>query len=581
MQIYPVTQLLSDAGFAAPELRILNPNYENYTALLLQPQGKIEADANGVRNADQDLARMQYSAFLADAVSTQADIAITPEYSMPWQVFEDSVRGGVVPASGAIWVVGCESVTIEQLEAFRDRMSDISTVLYEALESQPGRFLDPVVYVFSSRSSERGDNVRLMMVVQFKTSPMGDDGHYEINGLQTGNRLYYFGNGTTQLRLATLICSDAFAFLDEHARELYDRTLMIHIQLNPKPRQEQYRQYRTRLMQFGGDQTELICLNWAKDVVEKCGETEKCWNNISGSAWYLRPDKFDHRDATLTANHKNGLYYTWLKELRCHALFFAYHPAVFLLTASKVAHIGVAASVSRRRGPILTHTRAWDNATSRWVLVTSVSDGFETIVENCGDAASDIGALASTNPFCAERALALCAGQISHPDWYSLQKLDSCMIGPSEIVRRVTACQDTEPEAMQFRTKRMITSHRVASLLKNQLPAALVDLQDDFRIDWSVGSPHTNVVSITSGRRATAIYLGDDYNIDGAKAVKATVAEYIGRASSDPDVIIEGRQRLHVWYRDAAGLDIQCDPFKYTQYDEGHTDSPVDITRSE
>jgi hypothetical protein len=144
MQIYPVTQLLSDAGFAAPELRILNPNYENYSALLLQPQGKIEADANGVRNADQDLARMQYSAFLADAVSTQADIAITPEYSMPWQVFEDSVRGGVVPASGAIWVVGCESVTIEQLEAFRDRISDISTVLYEALESQPGDFLIPL-----------------------------------------------------------------------------------------------------------------------------------------------------------------------------------------------------------------------------------------------------------------------------------------------------------------------------------------------------------------------------------------------------------------------------------------------------
>ena len=53
--------------------------------------------------------------------------------------------------------------------------------------------------------------------------------------------------------------------MDNHAKELYDRTLMIHIQLNPKPRQEQYRQYRTRLMHYGGDETELICLNWAKD----------------------------------------------------------------------------------------------------------------------------------------------------------------------------------------------------------------------------------------------------------------------------------------------------------------------------
>ena len=54
MQIYPITQLLTDAGFTAPDLRVLNPNHENYTALLLQPEGDIEADANGVRNADKN-----------------------------------------------------------------------------------------------------------------------------------------------------------------------------------------------------------------------------------------------------------------------------------------------------------------------------------------------------------------------------------------------------------------------------------------------------------------------------------------------------------------------------------------------
>jgi len=64
MQIYSITQLLSDAGIAPPALRVLNPNYENYSVLLIQPQGEIEADASGVRNADQELARNQYLAFL-------------------------------------------------------------------------------------------------------------------------------------------------------------------------------------------------------------------------------------------------------------------------------------------------------------------------------------------------------------------------------------------------------------------------------------------------------------------------------------------------------------------------------------
>jgi hypothetical protein len=580
MQIYSVTQLLADAGLTAPDLRVLNPNHENYTALLLQPQGKIEYDANGVRNADQELARKQYSAFLGDAVTQQAALAITPEYSMPWRVFEDCLRGAVVPDLGALWVVGCESLTIAEMNAFRDHISEIATVLYEDLNPQPGRFLDPVAYVFTAQTAADGGAARLVILIQFKTCPMGDDEHFEINGLQTGTRLYHFGDGTSQLRLATLICSDAFAFLDDHARKLYDRTLLIHIQLNSKPRQQQYRQYRSRLMQFGGDQTELICLNWAKDVYEKCGDTRKCWYNISGSAWYLRPDKYDCSDDTLTANHRNGLYYTWLTDPRCHALFFAYSPAVFLITASKVAHIGVPASLSRRRGPQLTATRVWDDAKAQWVPVPSVDDGFALIVAACGDASADIAVLAAAKPFCAERALALSAGQIPHYDWHSLGKLDSCIISASEIVLRITACQDTEDEARLFRTRRLRTSHRVAALLRTQLPAAIDDLRAGFKFDWSPQSPHTNVVSSASGRRATAIYLGDEHTADSAQAFAATAAEYIGRWESTANSIIEGKQRLHVWYRNDQGHDVPCDPYQYVQYDETHTESPFDITRS-
>ena len=79
---------------------------------------------------------------------------------------------------------------------------------------------------------------------------MGDDAHFEINGLQTGTRLYHFGDALTHLRLATVICSDVFALTEPDATALYDRTLLIHIQLNPKPRQAQYRLYRTHFLQY-------------------------------------------------------------------------------------------------------------------------------------------------------------------------------------------------------------------------------------------------------------------------------------------------------------------------------------------
>lgn len=579
MQLYSISQLLSEETIAVPELRVLNPNYENYTALLLQPEGDIEADTNGVRNADQELARRQYTAFLTQAVSEQSALAITPEYSMPWRVIEESLRAGIAPAEGDLWVLGCESITIELLNAFRTKVADMATVLYEPLAPQPGRFLDPVLYVFSSVPAQGGGNRRLVIIVQFKTSPMGDAGHFEINGLRSGSRLYYFGNGTTQLRLATLICSDAFAFLDSHANELYHRTLIVHIQLNKSPRHAQYRRYRQKLMDYDGDETEVLCLNWSKEVHERCEGKKTCWNHLPCSAWYLRPDRFADDDETLAANHNNGLYYTWLNDSRCRALFFTYIPAVFAITASKVAHHGVAASMSRRRGPILNSTRVWDDASGQWVVSDAVADGFAAIVAESGNASADIQALACANPLRAERTLALCAGQIAQNDWYSPKKLDSCMIGTTEVMRRITACQDTDEEARQYRTKRLRTAHRVASILTSQPPAALTDLQDGFRFDWSSQSPHTNIIS-TAGRRATAIYLGDEHTLDTASSVAAKAADHIGEWESTPNAIIEGRQRLHVWYRDDQGNDVPCNPDKYMQYDETHTESPFDITRS-
>jgi hypothetical protein len=421
MQITPVNEILAPAGLGAPVLHVLIPNEDNYSVLLLQPKGLISADATGVHHADGISAAKQFRAFLDEARRTNAELAVTPEYSMPWATLLEQLKAGHGPRKGALWVLGCESVTYDELAAIKLGVAPQATLLYETLKPDAKRFVDPLAYVFVSPASNGTDPDKLVILVQFKTFPMGDIGHFEINGMQRGHKVYQFGGATNSLRLVSLICSDALNFLDEQAKAIYDRTLVLHIQLNQKPRQEQFKQYRSRLMRFAGDSTEIICLNWAENVFETSGAHSKCWHNISGSAWYLRPDKFDDADQTLITNHRRGLYYTWLLALRSHALFFNYHPATYLLAATKVDHIGVSASLSRRRGPQLVETRCWDEATSSWIAQTNPVDGFSSIVPESGQVQHQVKRVADTNPFNAERLLALCAGKIGiSQEWYKL-----------------------------------------------------------------------------------------------------------------------------------------------------------------
>ncbi len=525
MQIYSVDQLLREEGFAAPPmLRALNPNRDNYSVLLFQPRADVEADSLGVRHADAKFADMQFRSFLELAVDDRADLAITPEYSMPWTTLEAAVLTGTAPASGSLWILGCESTTLDELATFKERVKNAASVIHEPLTPLPNRFVNPVVYRFATTPNGSSSVGNLVIVVQFKTSPMGDKEDYEKNHLQTGDRIYYFGNGTNQIRLATLICSDAFDITDQFATDLYLRTLLIHIQLNKSPRQTQFRQYRDKFFQYHGDETEILCLNWAKGVNILCNGHRVPWIEVSGSGWYSRPDKFDSDDANIKQNHEKGLYYTWWQDSKCHAQFFSYCPAVYSITASKVAYHAAMASQARRTGPVLTFTRTWDSDASQWINCETVDDGFSSIVSACGDASGDITSLAASNPLYAERALALSAGAIPTNDWHSVQNLDSCFLDRTEVVRRVTACQDAHQDAKQFRTLRLRTAHRLLAALEGQLPVALADLSGGFKFDWSPLSPHTNIVSSSAavdGRRATVIYLGDQHSEESAKAIIA------------------------------------------------------------
>lgn len=577
MNIQSITNLLASVRLGLPALRVLSPDRNNYSACFFQPEGNIQANANGVRNQARTLAVQQFSGFLQKAIDANVDLAVTPEYSMPWEVLTDAIKNGRTPSQGRLWALGCESIRYSELATLKAELAGQSVLIYEELQPDDQQFVSPLAYVFLAPSVEPNTTDALVLLVQFKTSPMGGT-DFELNGLQRGTRIYQFGGEDNKIRFLTLICSDVFEFKDADALDVYDRALVLHIQLNPKPRQSQFREYRKSLFSPEGEATELICLNWSKDVQLGEDNDSNCWKNMSGSAWYLkRNNKFDDQDKTLSTNHKRGLYYTWCQDMRSHALFFNYEPGIFFVTASKVFHHRVTASLSVRRGPQLTGSHAWNNTTSAWIDRPSHQDGFADVLSECGNAKDDIKRLADANPFNAERVLALSVGTVgADPKWYHPGKLDSCGIDESEVIRRMTFCQDTDPGGRDFRNIRLRRCARLWNILTNEtLPAALRDLKDGFKLDWA---PHQNVVS-NAGYRATAVYMGEEAGDSDIEAAGKRIAEHLRREASSEDEALEARQRFHIWYRDTQENFQVFDPARYLTISDPRASSEFDIAR--
>ncbi len=580
MNITPVSAVLAKVGFDPPRLHVLVPNVDNYKALLLQPHGSIEVSGDGVRNQARELAYRQYKKFLKDASQVGADLVVTPEYAMPWKSLRDALKASVVPAQGKLWVLGCESIKYSELEVLRNELSDSVRVIFEPLAVDNDRFLSPLAYVFNAPLVDGNGKERTVVLVQFKTHPMGDPNHYEVNAMQRGTQIYQFGGGGENLKLVSLICADVFAFEDAHARAIYDRALILHIQLNPEPRHMQFLGCRERLLRFNGDATEVLCLNWAREVHSWDEGVEKSWHNIAGSAWYLKSKEYDNKDTTLCDNHRRGLYYTWLKPHRTHALFFNFEPASYLLEATKVAHIGVHGAVSIRRGPQLIKTSVWNDTATTWEEKATVEDGFSCIVGESGKAKDDVEQIADANPLAAERVLALCAGKISfRENWHSVCEVDSFVIDATEVIRRITFCQDIDESASEFRIARLKRCGSLWDILKKDdyLPPALADFKEGFKLEWIDNSPHQNAIS-AKGQRATVIYMGEESNDSQVEATAKRVAEYLHRWSKDQNERRSVLQRIAVWYRKDNEISLY-DHHQHVQIDKTGDISEFDIGR--
>jgi hypothetical protein len=522
LEIIPVEQRLKREGLEPPRLNALQADDTLYTVLAHQPPGRIRIAPDSIGHADIVEAKQRTTAFLQLAATTgsQPDLAVSPEYSVPWEAVLEAIEQGIVPEEGKLWVLGCESLALGGLDAIRQRLGERAIVLDD--DVSPGarstqQYRNPLVYVFLTQCST-DMSTRLVLLVQYKTAPSGDPQNTEATGMLPGIYIYAFGTMPSEVRLITLICSDVFGFRQDLIDQYYKGLLLLHIQLNNSPRHLLYKKYRQELFAAAGE-TELLCLNWADNVVsvDENDANEHPWKNICGSAWYLCSPETNLSDDAILENHRHGIYYTRHEPIRAHALQFHYRPRVFLLQATKVFHHAIPKPRSMRTGPKALKTFVWAQDQNRWVQPRTPSelpdDGFcEQLnrVSAVGIELGDLRDLYRTCPIAVERVMAITAGQFGVPaDWHTPTRIDSMRLCEQEVVRRITVTQDPATEAVAFRDGRFALTGTVAELRASGYawPSSVEALRKGFKFNWLPRYPNRNVVA-EDGTLATVVHAG-------------------------------------------------------------------------
>lgn len=581
ISIRDVEGILSARKLQNPSLDALRPDHQPYRTLLLQPAGPILADASRIGPLDLELADHQARKFLELAKTGGHHLVVTPEYYLPISTLLWAVQGPTFPAAGALWVLGCESMTPKQLEGLVETCSGHADVIFEMDSSAAvqGVYFDPVAYCFQTRDGE--GNFKRVVLIQFKTISSRDAHFFENKNLRCGTTLYQFKGDEDVLSLATIICSDAFNVAQDEQlrRKLASFATLIHIQLNPKPRHSDYLRYRidTFSKNKALNNCDIVCLNWAENMVQydAPGGKHEAWQNESGSAWYISDDRCSSKDEEVERNERLGLYYSRHVKHR-HVLHFHFAPAAFELTVAKIAQTGSYVH-DNPTGPKLDARYTWDGGSQSWASNPDAPESGLTslcsLTARVGDAFSTLRA--SDSRLRIERAIALSCGLTSSkPTWYGAASLDSCKLGEDEIVRRDTLALDRDAAAKssrELRAKRVGSLNHILST--ETLPFNIRDLaKGGIRVDWRPDKPHVNIYK-DGAQPALVAYLGMEPHPDLVRGVGDAAVELLRLENK------QHQDRVAVCYHDEDGrpvfarltqvTDITRGGGKATNIDEG------------
>lgn len=383
---------LSDLGLDNPTLEVLEPKSGCYKTLAFQIGGKVEAgkdienDYYYIKNKENKVASEKFKAFFELARTRKVHLAITPEYSCPWNIIENYIINKDVidsnfPKENNLWVVGCESITQNQLKEIKEKHNEGIYWIFEEdklAPIEPNKFLDPVCYIFQTTKKDTDELVNVI-IVQFKTQFMGGE-TFEKDHMIQGKKIYILRNQEDSNSLVTLICSDSLLVkLDKLPGNTQRSYFILHIQLNKYPLHPGFSNYRAMYYGNSSKEREFLCLNWAKNSFiyyklpeDPISSDENYPNDNSvtlfgGSALYSKKNKLNLRDSNtrekLRVNHEKGLHYAYSpKPVISHIHFFNYNEYVFEFESDRSCQGDKSLVTQWNSGPSMGAVYEWKNS---------------------------------------------------------------------------------------------------------------------------------------------------------------------------------------------------------------------------
>ncbi|NOT50080.1 MAG: hypothetical protein HOP10_02240 [Chitinophagaceae bacterium] len=544
-----------------PDLICLRQDPAFYNILLFQPHGDIDYENTGIWFTDNEVANTKFNLFFNKAIEHNVDLALTPEYSCPFSIIHGLLAENKTPSEGRIWAIGCQSISPPALTTFIQNHPEVVWIYDQALlaasQNVPDRFFDPACLIFKTKNTE--NQLVTVVIVQFKTMFFGGDGmEWEQENLIQGEINYVVSNQYASTKLVVLLCSDTLEDPNFNSiQEGYFQNsplLLIHLQLNQKPFQNNYKNYRNLIFSKGEKDAnkEVICLNWARNVT--CPKLDRPWNKYGGSAFYIKSETINTEDLHLNNNHKKGLYYTNWYVKRSHICFLNYDEHVFLIRNTKPSQINGDPTQARRAGPIVTAVFDWHN--NSWRDLQSVSDGFCDLCTTIEGEYGDLSCIKNlANYIEAERLIELSLGKfVNNKKWYETRNLTGLLVDDNEFNDRLNFDHDPDRPAKERRSQKIVDyAHIKHSILPKQdkLPVFLRDAVLGY--DEHLERPYKfllNLHSTTSRHKGTGVFIGVS-TPQKAKIVRSRVE---GLFEED-----QQRQLVVVWYYHTNGLEMETD----------------------
>lgn len=260
-----VRKILAEKNIEYPDLNVFNQRGIAFKVAQWQPMSEIHFNQKKGFYTENKSHYGKAESFLKRSLEENADIIVTPEYSCPWEILNQILFSREMEVDyGKLFCLGMEGISLANFKLFEERChseKDVEIIVEDFSIISKRDFLSCLVYIFSVRG-------KVICLVQLKTTAASDKWvQLEANGLMTGNTIYYFDDYDGKNCLIAIICADALSQVTNLFTEKlnYNKYLVLHPQLNPKPLHESFMQLRSNLINFAYGNIRILTQNWSEN----------------------------------------------------------------------------------------------------------------------------------------------------------------------------------------------------------------------------------------------------------------------------------------------------------------------------